>query len=705
MFQFSLKNFLSYTFLTASLGLVTTHDVMAKPASSSLKSSHTVPNSNQAEEEAFAPWGVNLAGRDLHILPGNNFFLYANGTYLEKLTIPPDMTSYGPFNMLSELSLSREKTILEDLAAHHNVAIPHTSEEKLGTFYASYMDKAHIEQQGIKPLTPDLSAIHMVKNMADFARLTGTSPLGFQFAPFALSINPDAKNPTRYTLNLDQSGLGLPDRDYYLKPAFKAKKAAYQIYIEQALTLIHWPEAKEAAQNIVAFETKLAQVHWARADLRDPQKTYNPMTVAELSTKTSGFNWTAWLLAADLPPSVVDHAHLIVGQPSAIIEEAHILSTTDINTLKAWLAFHLVDNATTYLPDRFVQTRFTFTRALSGQPALPARWKRGVKATNAAMGMALGKVYVQQYFPPQSRTAMQKLTADLKNAFRVRLQNNSWMSPSTKEAALRKLDHFEIQVGYPNTWRSYENLVIRQGNVYGNARNGIAYEWHYWLNRLGRPVDRNEWDMTPQTVNAYNNPLFVEVVFPAAILQPPFFNPKADDAVNYGAIGGVIGHEMTHSFDDEGRQFDEHGCLKNWWTKKDEERFNKLANKLAAQYDAFEILPGIHINGKLTMGENIADLGGLTLALDAYHASLHGKPAPILNGLTGDQRVFLGWAQVWREKLREDTIRRLAVTDPHSPPQARVNIPMHNIDTWYKAWHVKPGDSLYLSPDQRVKIW
>ena len=682
--------------LTATLGLAAPGLAAAAPTEPA--------TSPQAEESAFAPWGVNLSGRNMDILPGNNFFRYANGTYLEHLKIPPDMTSYGPFNALAELSRTREQTILDELAAH-SVATPRTTEEKLGTFYASYMDTAEVERQGIQPLATDLAAIRAIEDMAGFAALTGTSPSGFQFAPFSLGINPDAKDPTRYALNLDQAGLGLPDRDYYLKPAFAAKKKAYQTYVEQALTLIDWPDAKAAAEAIVGFETRLAETHWARADLRDPQKTYNPMTLAELSAKAPGLDWAAWLQASGLPTRSLDHRSLIVGEPSAITGEAHVLSTTDMNTLKAWLAFHLVDNAAAYLPERFEQTRFTFTSALSGQPALPARWKRGVQATNTAMGMALGKVYVQRYFPPESRAAMQKLTADLKNAFRERLRNNSWMSPATRDAALHKLENFEIQVGYPNTWRDYRSLAVHKGDVYGNARNGVAYEWHYWLVRLDRPVDRNEWDMTPQTVNAYNNPLFVEVVFPAAILQPPFFNPKADSAVNYGAIGGVIGHEMTHSFDDEGRQFDEHGRLKDWWTKEDAERFEKLASRLGAQYDAFEVLPGVHVNGKLTMGENIADLGGLTLALDAYHASLGGKPAPVLDGLTGDQRVFLGWAQVWREKLREDTVRRLAVTDPHSPPQARVNIPMHNIDSWYKAWDVKPGDTLYLPPDQRVKIW
>ncbi|NLG91807.1 M13 family metallopeptidase [Acetobacter sp. AC2005] len=667
---------------------------------------HAAPSAPTAQPApaSFGPWGVDLEGRDLSVKPGNDFFRYANGTYLDHLQIPADMTSYGPFNALAELSRTRVQSILNDLSAHP-VENPRSIEEKLGTFYASYMDEAAVESLGTRPLKEDLDAIRAIKTPSDLAALTGSCPGNFQFSPFSLGINPDAKDPTRYALNLDQAGLGLPDRDYYLKPEFASKKKAYQAYVEKALTLADWPEPAKAATAIVTFETRLAKAHWARETLRDPQKTYNPMTVADLAKNAPGFEWSIWLSAAGLPEQGLDKRVLVVGEPSAITEEARVVADTDMDTLRAWLAAHLVENATSYLPDRFEQARFALTKSLTGQPSLPARWKRGVQATSSAMGMALGKVYVQRYFPPENRTTMQKLTTDLKDAFRVRLRNNTWMSPATKQAALRKLENFEIQVGYPNKWRDYASLEVHKGDVYGNARNGVAYEWRYWLARLDQPVDRDEWDMTPQTVNAYNNPLFDQVVFPAAILQPPFFNPKADMAVNYGAIGGVIGHEMTHSFDDEGRQFDEHGRLHDWWTKEDAARFQKLADRLGAQFDAFEVLPGVHVNGKLTMGENIADLGGLTLALDAYHASLKGKPAPELDGLTGDQRVFLGWAQVWREKLREETIRRLVVTDPHSPPQARVNMPMHNIDAWYEAWKVQPTDKLYLAPDQRVKIW
>ncbi|MBS1016217.1 M13 family metallopeptidase [Acetobacter persici] len=684
--------------LSAGLGLSSVAGIARAETAPQAAAPAAVP------QASFGTWGVDLAGRDTAEKPGNNFFKYANGTYLDHLTIPSDMTSYGPFNALAELSRTRVQTILNDLSAHP-VKHPKSIEEKLGTFYASFMDEKSIEKQGIKPMKDDLESIQKMQDAKAFATLSGTASANFMTSPFSLGINPDAKDPTHYALGVDQAGLGLPDRDYYLKPEFAAKRAAYQTYITQALTLIKWPEPANAAAAIVAFETKLAEVHWARADLRDPQKTYNPMTVDALSKAAPGFDWVAWLTAAGLPTEGLANRTVIVGEPTAITGEAAILAKADIGLLQAWQAFHTVENATPYLPDAFVQARFTFSKALSGQPALPARWKRGVQATSAAMGMALGKVYVERYFPAENRTAMQKLTGDLKDAFRIRLQHNTWMSKETREAALRKLENFEVQVGYPNEWRDYSSLNVKKGDVYGNAKNGVAFEWDYWLARLDKPVDRNEWDMTPQTVNAYNNPLFDQVVFPAAILQPPFFNPQADAAVNYGAIGGVIGHEMTHSFDDEGRQFDEHGRLRDWWTKADAARFQKLADRLGAQYDAFEVLPGVHVNGKLTMGENIADLGGLTLALDAYHASLNGQPAPVIDGLTGDQRVFLGWAQVWREKLRDDTVKNLIVTDPHSPPQARVNIPMHNIDAWYKAWDVKPGQALYLTPKQRVKIW
>lgn len=653
----------------------------------------------------YGDWGFDLAGRDLAIKPGNDFFDYANGDALKKLVIPADHTSYGPFDQLRELSTARVREILMSLKSATSKK-PKTSEEKLSVYYNSFMDEAAIEKAGVSPLQNDLNAIRAMNDAETFAALTGIGQASFQYTPFSLMIQPDAKDPRKFAINLDQGGIGLPDRDYYLKPEFAAKKKAYQAYIAQILTMIGWEDPEKQAAAIVAFETEMATAHWARADLRDPDKTYNPLTVDELKKAAPGFDWVKWLTAAGLPSSVAQEGTLIVGEPSAITGQAKTLGATPLPVLKAWMAFHLVDNAASYLPKAFVDASWQFnSHTLAGQPELAPRWKRAVSATSAAMGWEIGRIYVARYFPAESKTKMDALTKELKAAFRVRLQHNAWMSAPTRQAAIAKLDKFEIQIGYPKKWRDYSSLEVLPGDVYGNAIKGIAFEWAYSLGHYGHPVDRDEWDMTPQTVNAYNNPVFNEVVFPASILQPPFFDPKADPAVNYGAIGGVIGHEMTHGFDDEGRKFDAEGRLHDWWTPEDAERFQKLADRLGAQYDAFEVLPGVHVNGKLTMGENIADLGGLTLALDAYNASLHGKEAPVLNGLTGDQRVFLGWAQVWRMKVREDRIRQLIVVDPHSPPKARVNLPMHNIDGWYGAWDVKPGEKLYLTPDQRVHIW
>ncbi|MBV1835763.1 M13-type metalloendopeptidase [Acetobacter estunensis] len=654
---------------------------------------------------SIAPWGFDLAGRETTIMPGDDFFDYANGRAVRSLVIPPDRTSFGAFDQLRELSRQRVRDILVELS-QRPAAIPVTTVEKLGTYYAALMDEKTIETLSASPLTADLTAIRTVANPADLARVIGSGQTTFQYSAFALSIQPDAKDPTRFTLTLDQGGLGMPDRDYYLKPEFAAKKTAYQAYVAKMLSLVGWPEASRRAADIVALESQIAKAHWARADMRDPEKTYNPRTVAELIAEAPGFDWIAWLKGAGITPPQADKARIVVGEPSAIVGEAAALGAASMPVLKAWLAFHLANNAAPVLSSSFVNASYAFNRkTIAGQPQLAERWKRMTDATDDAMGWAIGRIYVERFFPVESKAAMEQLTARLKAAFRVRLQNNDWMAAETKKQALVKLDHFDIQVGYPKKWRDYESLTIRAGDAYGNAERAVAFEWRYWLAHLGKPVDRDEWDMTPQTVNAYNNPVFNEVVFPASILQPPFFDPKADPAVNYGGIGGVIGHEMTHGFDDEGRKFDEQGRLRDWWTKEDAERFEQRGARLGAQYDAFQVLPGVHLNGKLTMGENIADLGGLTLGLDAYRASLEGKEAPVLDGLTGEQRVFLGWAQVWRMKVRDERARQLAVIDPHSAPAARVNLPAHNIDAWYRAWNVQPGQKLYLAPDDRVKIW
>ena len=660
------------------------------------------PSASAADlDAAFAPWGFDLSGRNPAITPGDDFFGYADGAAVGRIAIPADHSAWGSFNILAELSRSRVGDILQGLAAHP-VADPQTVEEKLGAFYAGFLDEKRVEALGTAPLQPDLAAIRAVTDRTRLATLLGQAQDGYGYSLFGLSVAPDASDPTRSAIQLDQGGTGLPDRDYYLRPEFAAKKDAYRAYVARMLELAGWPDPVGSAAAILRFETALAQVQWTRADIRDPVRTYNPLTVAALVTQVPQFDWRAFFGAAALPRD----GTVVVTENSAVLAEARLAAATDLATLRAWLAFHLVDNAAGELPARFVAASFDFHgRTLSGQPQLEPRAKRAVTATTAAMGMAVGRAYVARWFPPERKRQMQVLTAELKAVFRARLARNPWMDPATRQAAIAKLDNQLILIGYPDTWRDYAGLVVRPGDLYGNTERATAFDWAWQRGHLGRPVDRSEWDMTPQTVNAYNAPHFDEVVFPAAILQPPFFNPDADAAINYGAIGGVIGHEMTHSFDDQGRRFDRLGRLHDWWTADDARRFQARADRLGAQFDALTPFPGLHVNGRLTMGDNIADLGGLTLALDAYHAHLHGAPAPVIDGLTGDQRVFLGWAQIWRQKVRDDRARMLLVTDPHSPVRARVDMPMHNLDGWYRAWAVKPGDALYLPPDARVQIW
>ena len=649
----------------------------------------------------FGPWGFDFSGEDTSVKPGNNFFEYANGTAVKAMVIPPDRTSFGAFVELLDLSEKRVHGILDDVSAKASGS-PTDSIGKAGAMYKAFMDEARAESLGAKPLQADLAAIRALATPADFAALQGHAQTGFQGSLFAMDIEPDAKDPTKYSINLSQAGLGMPDRDYYLSAQFADKKAKYAGFVTHLLTLAGWADPAGAAQRLIAFEQKIAEASWARADERDPEKMYHPETLADLQKTAPGFDWPAFFKAAGLGTP----AGVVVGTDTAVVKIAGLAGATPIATLQDWAAFHLALNAAPVLSKDFVTTNFDFNNhELQGQPQEKPRWKRAVAATEAALGEAVGEVYVQKFYPPDAQKKMVQLTHDLRDAFRERLEHNGWMSPATKQKALEKLAAFDFQIGYPKKWRDYSTLQIAADDLYGDVERGTAFEWQFWVNHLGNPVDRDQWDMTPQTVNAYNNPVFNEVVFPAAILQPPFFNNAADPAINYGAIGGVIGHEMTHGFDDEGRKYDAHGRLHDWWTPEDAKRFDELGKRYGAEFAAMNILPGAHINPALTMGENIADLGGLTLALQAYHAYLHGKPAPVLNGTTGDQRVFFGWAQVWRAKVRPDRARQLLVIDPHSPPEARVNGPTQNLDAWYSAFDVKPGESQYLSPKDRVTIW
>ena len=646
--------------LGASLGVVLAWGAFAPSIAAEASGATTTPT-------RMGAWGFDLTGRDTSVSPGADFFEYANGDYLKTLVIPPDRVRYGVFDGLTVLSENRVHAILD-----------------------------------AAPLAPDLAAIRGATDRTALAALMGAANRSFYDSFFRVGISADARAPTRYAVRLGQGGLGLPDRDYYLEASFAAKKAAYQAYVAQTLKAVNWPEAEAQAGAIVALETAIAQASWTRVEGRDPVKTYNAMSPAELAAAAPGFDWKAYLAAADL--GAVNR--VVVAQNTALPKIAAIFAQTPIDTLRAWQAFHVVDAASPYLSKRFADANFEFrNKTLSGQPEQRPRWKRAEAVINRDVGEAVGRVYVERYFTPEAKARMEALIADLRVALAARIENVSWMSPRTKAKALQKLAQYTIKVAYPATWRDYSALTLSPTDLYGDVDRAAAFEWARHVNRLNQPVDRAEWGMTPQTVNAYYNSTMNEIVFPAAILQPPFFDPGADMAVNFGGIGGVIGHEMTHGFDDQGRRFDGTGALADWWTAEDAAKFTVQAQRLGAQYSAFEPIKGAHVNGGLTMGENIADLGGLLLALDAYHLYLKGRPAPVLDGLTGDQRVFLGWAQVWRGASRDDALRQQLVTDPHSPPQARVDIPVRNIDAWYAAFGVKPGDAMYIPPDQRVRIW
>jgi putative endopeptidase len=639
----------------------------------------------------YGTWGFDLTGRNTKVKPGDDFFSYANGAFIERTQIPPDRVRFGNFDVLTVLSENRVKAILESA----------DKSTKIGAFYGAYMDEARVEALGYAPLKPDLERIAAAASRDELIPLI-SNPRGFHRPLFSLGISADAKSPSRYAVYSGSGGLGLPDKDYYLKPSFAEKKARYEAYVADMLTLIGWPDAAAKAKDVVAFETRLAEVSWERAQRRDRDKTYNAMTPDELAAYAPGFDFKRMLAAGDL--SQVNR--IVVSDNTAFPKKAAIFAETPLDTLKAWAAFGAVDTASPYLSSAFVQKNFEFrSKTLAGQPELRARWKRAVSAANSSLGEAVGEVYVARYFPPDSKAKMLALVGNIKTALSARINTLDWMSPETKTQAQDKLAHFTVKIGYPDHFRDYSKLDVKSDDLYGNMVRADAFEWNRDIARLNQPVDRTEWGMSPQTVNAYYNSTLNEIVFPAAILQPPFFDPKADPAVNYGGIGGVIGHEISHGFDDQGRKSNGEGVLKDWWTAEDAAKFEAKATRLGAQYESLDILPGEHINGKLTMGENIGDMGGLNLALDAYRASLKGKKAPVIGGLTGDQRVFFGWAQVWREKMRDDARIQQLHTDPHSPGQARVNGVVRNIDAWYRAFGVKPGDKLYVKPEDRVKIW
>ena len=664
------------------------HSAPAQPAASAAA---------PAEARRFGDWGIDLTARDPKVAPGDSFFDFANGAWFANTEIPADQPVAGVGLDLYNLTQAQLRSVIDDSARDPKTE----SARKVGAFYASFMDEARLDRLDSAPLRSDLARVKAVRTKKDMARLMGRTTGAFGTSFFNFGVTPDAKGANIYVTGMGIDGLGLPDRDYYLTDQFKPQRDAYRAYVERTLTLIGWPGAAAAADSILAMETKVAEARWTQVERRDPNRMYKVMSLAALKAHAPAFDWDSWLKGVGAPP-VTD---MIVTEDSAVPKVAAIFAATPLDTLKAWEAFHMTDQASPYLSKRFVDNRFAFTKVMSGQQQLRPRWQRGVSLVDSNLGEVLGQEYVRRHFPASSKAKLEEMVANLQRAMRARIEGADWMSGPTRAEALRKLAQQRVKVGYPAKWKDYSALRIDPADLYGNIQRSGIFNTRFHFDRIGKPVDRDEWMMTPQTVNAYFNPLGNEIVFPAAMLQAPMFDPGADPAVNYGAIGAVIGHEISHGFDDQGRQFDEAGRLRDWWQPADSERFNREAARLAAQYDGFEALPGVKVNGKLTLGENIGDQGGVKLALDAYHVSLGGRPAPVLDGYSGDQRFFLGWAQAWRNKLRPEILRMITVSDPHSPVRFRVDGTLRNIDEWYTAFDVKPGHKLYLEPKDRVRIW
>nr|WP_245858580.1 M13 family metallopeptidase [Sphingomonas guangdongensis] len=642
----------------------------------------------------YGRFGFDEAGMDRTAQPGDDFNEFANGSWLERTAIPADKASYGMFNALSDQSELRTRGIIEAEAKKLG--------SKIGAAYNAYLDTAAIEAKGLAPVKPWLDRIKQVGDKAAYIRLLAEADRNGVSVPFNVGVSPDAKDPNNYTVTMSQGGLGMPDRDYYLSadPKLAAVKAAYQAHIAKMFTLAGELNAEARAAAIVAFETEIAKVHWTRIQSRDADKGYNKMSVAELVRTAPGFDFAAFLTGSKLPTET-----LIVRQPSALTGMATLIGAAPIAVLRDQLLLRSLDGYAAVLPKAFDDERFAFFgTAISGTPQQQERWKRAVGFTSGALTDDIAQLYVARYFPPETKAAADVLVKNVIAAMKARVAKLDWMTPATRTQAVAKLDAFTPRIGYPDKWRDYAALEIRPGDAFGNQVRSAQWSTDYNRAKLGKPVYRWEWGMTPMTVNAQANPTLVAITFPAAILQPPFFDPKADPAVNYGGIGAVIGHEISHHFDDQGSKYDITGKLTQWWTPADVAAFKTRTDRLVAQYDAYEPLPGFHVKGGLTLGENTADLAGLSAAHDAYKASLGGKPAPVIDGFTGDQRFYLGWAQVWRRNYREAALRNQLLTDPHSPSQQRVWV-VRNLDPWYTAFKPAPGQKLYLSDAERVRIW
>jgi putative endopeptidase len=667
----------------------------------------TVIAQADAPRPHFGAWGIDLTSMDKSVRPGDDFFLYANGTWLKSVEIPADRTSTGSFQNLQILSEQRMKTIIDELEAKPRDKLD-AEGKQLRDLYDAFVDIASIDAAGLKPARKDLDAIARLKTPEQVAEAMGANGRGTD-SVFADRVTPDPKNPKIYTVTLIQNGLGLPERDYYLRDDkdLAAARTAYRGYLEKMLALTDAEGAGPRAQAVFDLETRLAKVEWPAADRRDADKTYNPMTVAEIEAFAPGFPWKSFFKAQGLGENgPAGPRKLIVRENTAFPAIAKVFADTPVAVWRDWLTLHYLHNMAACLPARFDDADFDFYgKVLGGQQQKLPRETRAVRLLDGRLGHPLGKLYVARFFPPESKAKVETLVGNLLKAYDADIRVIPWMTDATRQKALDKLHAFTPHIGYPDQWRDYSGLAIARDDLIGDVERSDVFEWNYRLSRIDQPVDRNEWNMTPPTINAYYTQVFNSIFFPAAILQPPFFDPNADDAVNYGGIGAVIGHEIGHGFDDQGSKYDGAGILQSWWTIDDRKAFEARTNALGAQFDSYEGLPGLHVNGKLTMGENIGDLSGINIALQAYHISLAGKPAPVLDGYSGDQRFFLSFAQVWRSKYRDGQMRQQVLSNPHSPPEFRVIGPTRNTDAWYTAFDVKPSDKYYLPPDQRVRLW
>jgi putative endopeptidase len=661
-------------------------------------------NDEKSNNNSVIASGVELEHFDSSIRHQDDFYYSVNGQWLSNTPIPADQSNYGAFSVLYEQSQDALKTIIDEVAAKQGKQ-PGSNEQKVGDFYQSYMDMDSIEKLGVSPLKGLMADIAKAESHKELATMMGTLLTSGVATPLGFYVNNDAKNSTQYAVYAYQAGLTLPDRDYYIKDEekFVANRAALAQYVTDLMTQAGYAEPERAAANVAKIEQFIALHQWSRVESRDANKRYNKMDRAEVTRLMGGFDFEQFAKTAGLDAKVAD---LIISQPSYFEKLGADFTSFPVAAWQDYMAFHLVDSYAELLSKNFVDLHFAFHgKTLAGIEEQKPRWKKAVDGADQVIGELVGEQYVQRHFKPEAKARMETMIQNLIKGFEVSINELEWMTPETKLAAQEKLSKFTYKIGYPDKWKDYSKLDIAADDLVGNYVRYARFEYADMLDKLGKPIDRSEWHMTPQTVNAYYNPVMNEIVFPAAILQPPFFNMEADDAVNYGGIGAVIGHEISHGFDDQGAKYDGDGNLRDWWSDKDREEFQKRGAQLVEQYSAYEALPGKFVNGKLTLGENIGDLGGLTVAARSYQLSLNGNSSPVIDGLTGEQRLFIGWSQVWRRNYREEELGRRLMTDSHSPSHFRAMGTPRNIPAFYQAFDMKEGDKMFLPEEQRVKIW